>query len=70
MVRQDPERVRKIRVAVQYLLSHGALVKGSRTGDQSTLAKHFKVSRQRVYQIVAQERSRREMLQKISPEAS
>jgi hypothetical protein len=54
MAKRDPERTRKIRVAVRYLLDHGCLHKG----NQSRLAEHFQVSRQRVHQIVVEERRR------------
>lgn len=54
MAKRDPERTRKIRVAVRYLLDHGCLHKG----NQSRLAEHFHVSRQRVHQIVVEERRR------------
>lgn len=52
MAKRDPERTRKIRVAVRYLLDHGCLHKG----NQTRLAEHFHVSRQRVHQIVVEER--------------
>jgi hypothetical protein len=54
MAKRDPERTRKIRIAVRYLLDHGCLHKG----NQSRLAEHFQVSRQRVHQIVVEERRR------------
>jgi hypothetical protein len=54
MAKRDPERTRKIRVAVRYLIDHGCLHKG----NQSRLAEHFQVSRQRVHQIVVEERRR------------
>lgn len=54
MAKRDPERTRKIRVAVRYLLDNGCLHKG----NQSRLAEHFRVSRQRVHQIVVEERHR------------
>ena len=54
MAKRDPERTRKIRVAVRYLIDHGCLHKG----NQSRLAEHFQVSRQRVHQIVVEERQR------------
>jgi hypothetical protein len=54
MAKRDPERTRKIRVAVRYLLDNGCLHKG----NQSRLAEHFNVSRQRVHQIVVEERRR------------
>jgi len=54
MAKRDPERTRKIRVAVRYLLDHGCLHKG----NQTRLAEYFQVSRQRVHQIVVEERVR------------
>jgi DNA-directed RNA polymerase sigma subunit (sigma70/sigma32) len=52
MAKRDPERTEKLRIAVRYLLRHGDMALGS----QSRLAEHFKVSRQRVHQIVVEER--------------
>lgn len=54
MAKRDPERTRKIRIAVRYLLERDCLAKG----NQSRLAEHFHVSRQRVHQIVVEERQR------------
>lgn len=54
MTRRDPERTEKIRIAVRYLLTTHRLEKGS----QAELARHFQVSRQRVHQIVVEERRR------------
>ncbi len=54
MAKRDPERTQKIRVAVRYLLDHGCLHKG----NQTRLAEYFQVSRQRVHQIVVEERGR------------
>jgi hypothetical protein len=52
MAKRDPHRTEKLRVAVRYLLDRGELPAGS----QSRLAEHFQVSRQRVHQIVVEER--------------
>jgi len=52
MAKRDPKRTEKLRIAVRYLLERGELAPGS----QSRLAEHFKVSRQRVHQIVVEER--------------
>lgn len=52
MAKRDPHRTEKLRIAVRYLLERGGLAPGS----QSRLAEHFKVSRQRVHQIVVEER--------------
>jgi hypothetical protein len=52
--RRDPERTERIRVAVRYLITQQRLEKGS----QAELARHFQVSRQRVHQIVIEERRR------------
>ena len=54
MVRREPGRTEKIRVAVRYLLTMNRLEKGT----QAELARHFHVSRQRVHQIVVEERQR------------
>ena len=54
MAKRDPERTMKLRIAVRYLLDRDSLIKG----NQSRLAEHFKVSRQRVHQIVCEERQR------------
>lgn len=43
-----------MRVAIRYLLDRDCLAKG----NQSLLARHFGVSRQRVHQIVVEERRR------------
>lgn len=56
MAKRDPERTRKIRVAVRYLIENNCLHKG----NQTRIAEHFHVSRQRVHQIVVEERNRRE----------
>jgi hypothetical protein len=54
MAKRDPEKTRRLRTAVRYLVEQGHLVKG----NQATLARHFHVSRQRVHQIVREERDR------------
>jgi hypothetical protein len=54
MAKRDPERTRKIRIAVRYLLERDCLG----NGNQSRIAEHFHVSRQRVHQIVVEERRR------------
>ena len=54
MAKRDPEKSRRLRTAIRYLLEQGHLVKG----NQATLARHFHVSRQRVHQIVREERDR------------
>jgi len=54
MTKRDPQRTQKLRIAVRYLLDRDCLAKG----NQSRLAEHFKVSRQRVHQIVVEERQR------------
>ena len=56
MLRRDPERLRKLRVAVRYLLREEVLQRG----HQTRLAEHFNVSRQRVHQVVNEEQVRRE----------
>ncbi len=54
MAKRDPERTMKLRIAIRYLLDRDSLLKG----NQTRLAEHFKVSRQRVHQIVVEERRR------------
>jgi hypothetical protein len=54
MAKRDPERTQKMRIAVRYLLERNCLAKG----NQSRIAEHFHVSRQRVHQIVVEERKR------------
>ncbi|MBI5288469.1 MAG: hypothetical protein HY873_05810, partial [Chloroflexi bacterium] len=54
MAKRDPQRTQKLRIAVRYLLERDCMAKG----NQSRLAEHFKVSRQRVHQIVCEERQR------------
>jgi hypothetical protein len=58
MAKRDPERTKKIRIAVRYLMERDCLAKG----NQSRLAEHFHVSRQRVHQIVVEERRRAGLL--------
>jgi hypothetical protein len=55
MPRRDPERLMKLRVAVRYLLLREALERG----HQTRLAEHFDLTRQRVHQVVIEERERR-----------
>jgi DNA-directed RNA polymerase sigma subunit (sigma70/sigma32) len=52
MAKRDPQRTERLRIAVRYMLEHDTLQPGS----QSRLAEHFNVSRQRVHQIVVEER--------------
>ena len=54
MAQRNPERTMKLRIAIRYLLDRECLAKG----NQTRLAEHFKVSRQRVHQIVVEERKR------------
>ncbi|MDP9236751.1 MAG: helix-turn-helix domain-containing protein [Chloroflexota bacterium] len=54
MAKRDPQRTMKLRIAVRYLIDRGCLAQG----NQSRLAEHFQVSRQRVHQIVVEERKR------------
>ena len=54
MARRDPVRTQKLRIAVRYLLERDSLAKG----NQTRLAEHFHVSRQRVHQIVVEEHQR------------
>ena len=52
MAKRDPQRTEKLRTAIRYMLEHGTLVPGS----QTRLAEHFSVSRQRVHQLVVDEK--------------
>jgi hypothetical protein len=52
MAKRDPQRTERLRAAVRYMLEHGTL----QVGSQSRLAEHFRVSRQRVHQVVQEER--------------
>lgn len=52
MAKRDPQRTEKLRKAIRYMLERETLVPGS----QTRLAEHFSVSRQRVHQIVVDER--------------
>jgi hypothetical protein len=54
VAKRDPEKTRRLRNTIRYLIQQGNLVKG----NQATLARHFQVSRQRVHQIVNEERAR------------
>lgn len=56
VIRRDPERLNKLRLAIRYLLREDALQRG----HQTRLAEHFDVSRQRVHQVVNEEQGRRE----------
>ena len=52
MAKRDPQRTEKLRTAIRYMLEHETLAPGS----QTRLAEHFLVSRQRVHQLVVDER--------------
>lgn len=54
-MKRDRARSDRLRKAVRYLIEHDELA----LGVQSRLARHFHVSRQRVHQIVEEERQRR-----------
>jgi hypothetical protein len=54
---RDPERLRKLRTAVRYLVVREAMEKG----HQTRLAEHFTVSRQRVHQVVVEETMRQRL---------
>lgn len=56
ILRRDPERLEKLRLAIRYLLRENALARG----HQTRLAEHFAMSRQRVHQVVNEEQIRRE----------
>jgi hypothetical protein len=54
MARLDPERLQRLRSTVRHLIARDVLEHGA----QVKLARHFRVTRQRVNQVVAQERAR------------
>ena len=60
MARRDPAKVKRLRIAVRYLLEKGQInpINGGSKGVQARLAEHFEGSRQRVHQIVVEERRR------------
>lgn len=62
MAKRDPERARKLEVAVAYLVRTDQLQRGY----QSRLGELFKVSRQRVHQIVVQERQQQNKPEMLS----
>ena len=70
MAKRDLEKTRKIRIAVGYLLERGHLSSSAPDGIQSQLAKYFMVSRQRVHQIVVEERRKIRSTQSHIPQAS
>jgi hypothetical protein len=54
MFKRDPERLEKLRIAVRYLLERQAFERG----DQAKLARHFRLTRQRVHQVILEEELR------------
>ena len=52
MPKRDRERITKLRTIIRYMLERGTLA----PGDQSRLAEHFSLTRQRVNQLVTEER--------------
>ena len=70
MAQRNQERIEKLRIEVRYLLNRGQLVPGEQSGNQSRLAKHFKLSRQRVHQIVVEERAKRDQPTIVDTQAS
>ena len=48
------ERGKRLRIAICHLLANGQMSRGA----QTRLAQHFGLSRQRVHQVVVEERSR------------
>ena len=63
MPRWDAERTRKIQVAVAYLVKNNQLERG----HQSRLAEYFSVSRQRVNQVVLEEKKRHAEMVHVQP---
>lgn len=56
MAKRNPQRMARLRRAIGYLLERNEL----NAGSQVRLAEYYGVSRQRVHQIVVQERQLRE----------
>ena len=56
MPRRPTERIRRLRIVVRYFMDHGLMQEGT----QSFLARKFDLTRQRVNQIVGEERARRD----------
>jgi len=54
MLKRDPERLARLRVAIRYLLTNDAFERG----DQVKLARHFRITRQRVHQVIVEEETR------------
>jgi hypothetical protein len=54
MIKRDPERLARLRIAVRYLLTNDAFERG----HQVRLAEVFKVTRQRVNQVIVEEELR------------
>ena len=52
MSKRNPQQMKRLRLAVRHLLQHEEMIPGM----QSRLAAYFRVSRQRVHQIVVEER--------------
>ena len=59
--KRDQKRLEKMRIAVRYLLENGRMA----TGSQARLSEHFGVTRQRIHQIVVEERRRLEQDQTV-----
>jgi hypothetical protein len=70
VLKRDPERLAKLRTAVRYLVANEAFERG----DQVRLAKHFRLTRQRVHQVIVEEKMRSGLLpvaeQVVSEEAA
>lgn len=58
-MRRDGFTAAKIRKVIAHLMDKGHLMGSDKSGVQSRIAEHFHVSRQRVAQLVAEERKRR-----------
>lgn len=54
MKKRDPEKTEKLRKAVRYLVERGEFP----FGIQSRLGEHFQVTRQRVHQVVVEEKGK------------
>lgn len=57
--RHDPERAERIRRTVRVFIDRGLIREGQRGGCGSFLARYFGVSRERISQVVKDERQAR-----------
>jgi hypothetical protein len=54
MLKRDPERLQRLRIAVRFLLTNDAFERG----HQARLAELYQITRQRVNQVIVEEERR------------